>query len=107
MTTFRIYEPASRILSSVSIRDFQICIDDAAKADVEVVLIDLQNVMFMDSQGLGALMSARHRAETAGVEMALCSLSGQARMLLEMSGIDQIFKIYSDRNAFKDTVLVA
>ena len=94
MKLFEIYEPTGRILSAVNSNDFHGCIDAAFKAGATTVLIDLKNVMFMDSQGLGTLISARNHAESLSIKIVLCSLSGQARMLLELAGVDQIFTIF-------------
>ncbi|MBF2079179.1 MAG: STAS domain-containing protein [Synechococcales cyanobacterium T60_A2020_003] len=89
MEVFEIYEPTGRILSTTNSRDFHGCIEAAAKSGVTLILIDFKNIMFMDSQGLGTLISARNRAESLGIKLALCSLVGQARMILEMSSVDQ------------------
>jgi anti-sigma B factor antagonist len=101
MKLFEIYEPTGRILSAVNSHDFHGCIDAAFKAGAEIILVDLKNVMFMDSQGLGTLISARNRAESLNIKLMLCCLNGQARMLLEMAGVDQIFTIFQDRDDFR------
>lgn len=101
MTSFEVYEPTGRILSAINSNDFQGCVDVAVEAGAKILLIDFKNILFMDSQGLGTLISARNRAETLGINVVLCSLNGQARMLLEMSGVDQIFSIFSDRADFQ------
>lgn len=101
MKAFEIYEPTGRILSAVNSHDFHGCIDAAFKAGASIVLIDLRNVIFMDSQGLGTLISARNYAESRNIKIMLCSLSGQARMLLELAGVDQIFTIFQNRSEFQ------
>ncbi len=102
MKVSEIYEPTGRILSAANSGDFNSCIEAASKSGAKLILIDFKNIMFMDSQGLGTLISARNRAEILGIKLSICSLSGQARMILEMSGVDQIFDIYSDRAAFQE-----
>jgi anti-anti-sigma factor len=100
MPPFEIYEPTGRLLSAVNRCDIHDRIEAALKAGARFILLDLRNMMFMDSQGLGTLMSAWNRSEAAGAKLVLCSLNGQARMLLERSGTDQVFTIFQDRTEF-------
>lgn len=65
------------------------------EAGVCYLLIDLQQVSFLDSNGLSALATAMRKTVAAGSRLALCSLSCQARMVLELSGMDRLFEIYS------------
>lgn len=51
----------------------------------------------MDSAGLGALVSILQRVRTKGANLYLCSLNEQVKMIMELTKMDKIFDIVSDR----------
>lgn len=71
----------------------------------EVVLIDLKDVTFIDSSGLGALVSALKMVRTKGSKLFICSINDQIRMLFELTSMDRVFKVYKDEESFKTEFL--
>lgn len=71
----------------------------------DIVLIDLQEVTFIDSSGLGALVSALKMVRTRGGKLYVCSINDQVRMLFELTSMDRVFKIYKDEYTFKNEAL--
>ena len=65
-----------------------------------LLLVDLKNVSFMDSSGLGALVAALKTVRGIGADMVLCSPNEQVSMLLELTSMSKIFKIYGSRAEF-------
>ena len=57
-----------------------------ARADRDVVL-DLRQVGFVDSSGLGAILGAARRLATAGRRLSLVAGAGHVRDLLERTGL--------------------
>lgn len=57
------------------------------------VVIDLSQTGFMDSAGLGMLLTLRDRAERDGVEVALRSPRAGVRELLALASFDSLFAI--------------
>jgi anti-anti-sigma factor len=67
-------------------------IDRAVDRDgVRQLVLDLGEVGFIDSAGLGALLSIRERTRSLGIEMRLANVSPPARRLLELSGTETAF----------------
>ncbi len=97
---YRIFRPTTRILSSTSAPDILHWVTQSLESNVACLLLDLQDVIFMDSSGLGALVIASKRVKKVGGRLALCSLSGQARMAVEMSSLDTILEIYDTPQDF-------
>lgn len=81
----------------------QLCqeVNDSLKKDVNVVLIDLQNVTFMDSSGLAALASVRKNVLAARGKLFLCSISDPVKILLELTSTDRVFEICATRDEFE------
>jgi anti-sigma B factor antagonist len=54
----------------------------------EIVVIELGQITFIDSTGLGVLVRAHQRALERGHRLALVRGSGQVKRLLSMTGLD-------------------
>jgi len=89
-----------RILSSSTTGDLLDGITRALETETLNILIDFQQVMFMDSTGLSALVIALKQVRGASGRLALCRLNGQAYMVLEHSGLDKVFEIYETPEGF-------
>jgi len=100
MSTFKVFQP-TRILSSTNSGTIIDWIDHNLESGTLHLLIDLANVSFMDSSGVGGLVIALKRVQAAGGTLALCSLNGQARMLFELAAMDQMFTIYANSQDYK------
>ena len=55
--------------------------------------IDLTQVTFIDSSGLGALVRARGEAADAGTPLALVGTSAAVRRLLQVTGMQSLFDV--------------
>jgi anti-anti-sigma factor len=64
------------------------------------VLIDFQDVTFMDSSGLAALITAVRLIHDQGKKLYLCSVNQQVKMLLELTSMDRIFRIFANQEEF-------
>jgi anti-anti-sigma factor len=93
MTKINVYKP-TRILSAANASEITLWARQVLDAEARHLLIDLGNVMFMDSSGLGSLVAARRIALEHGANFALCSVTGQARMLLDMANVESLFLIF-------------
>ncbi|NUQ70935.1 MAG: STAS domain-containing protein [Chthonomonadales bacterium] len=62
-------------------------------------VIDLGAVRFMDSSGLGALLSCLRRMNAAGGALRLAALQRPVRAVMEMVRMHRVFDIYDTRDA--------
>jgi anti-sigma B factor antagonist len=58
------------------------------------VVVDLTEVGFLDSTGLGALVSARSSASEQGVALPLVCTSARILKLFKITGLDGVFDIH-------------
>jgi anti-sigma B factor antagonist len=61
---------------------------------VHTVVVDLSDVAFLDSTGLGALVEARASATEAGGSLALVCNQGRILKLFTITGLDGVFAIH-------------
>ena len=69
-----------------------------------IVLVDFQNVTFMDSSGLGALVLSLKTVRAAGAKLFICSINDQIRMLFELTSMDRVFQIFPNRAEFTNAI---
>ncbi len=58
------------------------------------VIVDLTNVTFIDSSGLGALISALKALRANGGDLVLCSMSAQVRTVFEITRLLRVFEVF-------------
>jgi anti-sigma B factor antagonist len=63
------------------------------------LLVDLHEVQFVDSSGLGALVRAMTMTQREGGQTKLVGLGPQIRKLLELTKLDSVFEIHDDVEA--------
>jgi anti-sigma B factor antagonist len=69
-----------------------------AEADASMV-IDLRNVGFMDSTGIGELVGCLRRCRAADVSLSFVVPDGTIRKILHVTGMDQVFDMHHDESA--------
>ncbi|AVH62228.1 sulfate transporter [Nostoc sp. 'Peltigera membranacea cyanobiont' 213] len=71
----------------------------------DILLLDMKEVKFIDSSGLGALVSAMQITRNANTKLFICSIGDQVRMLFELTKMDRIFQTFADQDEFNRQVL--
>jgi anti-anti-sigma factor len=89
----------SGVFDRSQIQQFHQSIHDLINAGSSQILLDFQDVIFMDSSGLGALVGALKAVEASGSRLLLCSVKSEVRMLLELTDIDQFFEIFPNSDS--------
>jgi anti-sigma B factor antagonist len=100
----KIFQP-SGILDGI--RGHELCreINETINLGIDIVLIDLNSVQFIDSSGLGTLVSALKIVRNAGSQLFLCSVNGQIKMLFELTKMDKVFEKFADQDEFNRKIL--
>jgi anti-anti-sigma factor len=100
----KIIQP-SGILNAISGNQLRRDINDCVAAGAKIVLIDLEEVDFVDSSGLGALVAAMQILKSSDGQMFICSLNEQVKMLFELTKMERIFKVFTNQEEFKNNFL--
>jgi anti-anti-sigma factor len=64
--------------------------------------LDFRQTTFIDSSGIGALISALRTAQQQGVQLKLFNVSSQVMMALSMTDLDKIFEIEQSTGLVQD-----
>lgn len=58
------------------------------------LIINLQDVTFIDSSGLSALVSGLRTSRQAGGDLRLAAAGEQPRAVMSLTSLDQVFQLY-------------
>ena len=62
------------------------------------IVVQLERVRFIDSSGLGALLSGHKNAVARSGKLALSNLQHQVLSMFELTRLNRVFEIYADLN---------
>jgi anti-anti-sigma factor len=75
-------------------RDFRAAYEPSlANADVHEIVLDFNQVDYLDSSALGMLLLLREKAEAAGKKVKLAHLSGSVQQVIEIANFGKLFTI--------------
>lgn len=77
---------------------------DVIGGSTRYVVIDMEQVSFIDSASLSALVSAQKQVQRVGGSLLLAGLQNQPRTLFSLTMLDQLISIYPDRQAALDSL---
>ncbi len=100
----QVIEPTG-ILDSTKAEEFRESVEILLQEGAEVILVDLTDITFIDSSGLGTLVVLLKKARSLNRSFCICSFNDQVRMLFELTSMDRVFEIYENRQAFEDAKL--
>lgn len=78
-------------------QEFKQAILDHVDQGVRVVIIDFTHSAYIDSSGLGALVSLGKRLRDAGGDLRLAGLNDDLRTLFELTRLDALFPLFATR----------
>jgi anti-sigma B factor antagonist len=71
----------------------QAALEDAATDATSTLVLDLEQLRFMDSTGLRIILLAQARWQSRGQELALTAGSSQVQRLLAVSGVGEHLRV--------------
>lgn len=84
--------------------EFEEAVREAIEDDDRVVIMDLENLRYISSAGLRAVLLTGKALKGRGAELVLCSLSDPIRKVFEISGFDTLFAIHASRSAVRSSL---
>jgi len=71
----------------------------SAAPSSDTIIIDLSEVDFLDSSGLGALVGMARKQNEAGGNVTLACMNDKVRKVFEITQVYRLFNIYDDVDA--------
>ncbi|MDH5720403.1 MAG: STAS domain-containing protein [Spirochaetia bacterium] len=64
--------------------------------NIQSLIVDMKDINYMDSSGIGALVAAQKKVKTLGGKFALLNVRDEVINILRLATLDQFFTIYED-----------
>jgi len=75
-------------------RDFRTAYENSLEdANVREIVINFQEVDYLDSSALGMLLLLREKADAAGKSVSLVGLQGMVKQVLEIANFGKLFSV--------------
>jgi anti-sigma B factor antagonist len=68
-------------------------VQELLETDIEAIVLDLSDVQFMDSTGVGVLVAGHRRAAALGVVLSLRHPTPIVGKVLALTGVDQLVPV--------------
>ena len=91
-----IVELPGDILDASNVKEFKRDITSIIEHENKVIF-DMHHLQFVDSSGLGSILSCLRSLNAKGGDLKLCSMSKSVRVLFELVRMHRIFDIYNTR----------
>ncbi|MEV0895921.1 STAS domain-containing protein [Actinoplanes sp. NPDC049802] len=77
----------------LTVERVRVALGEAVEARPRRIVVDMSGVSFIDSTGLGALISGFQRARDSGIGFSLSHPSTQVRQVLVLSGLLEVVPV--------------
>ncbi len=77
----------------LTVEQLRVALGDAVAAQPQVIVVDMAQVAFIDSTGLGALISGFQRARDGGIGFRLARPGSNVRQILVLSGFLEVVEL--------------
>ena len=71
----------------------------------KIILINFENITFMNSSGIGILAKILKEVRSTKYKLYICSLIPQVKMIFELTKMDRVFDIFSTEEEFNNQIL--
>lgn len=85
---------SGRIAVGADLEDLREAVAQALGLGHPQVVLDLEDLNFIDSAGLGEMVASRRRARDAGKRLVLATPRGKVRDLMELTRIGELIETY-------------
>ena len=79
--------------NSADLKDYILHMIEQDKVNI---IVQLEQVRFIDSSGLGALLSGFKHAEAKSGKLSLSNLQNQVSSMFELTRLNRVFEIHTD-----------
>ena len=86
-------------LDGTNSRDFEENLKSQLNDDVNNLIIDLEDLVYISSAGLRAILLLAKTLNSKGQKLVLCSLSDQIMEVFEISGFNKVISIHANRTS--------
>ncbi|WP_051260951.1 STAS domain-containing protein [Desulfovibrio inopinatus] len=94
-------------LDRLTINAFKHAVNEVLQSNRFQIILDLHQVAFVDSSGLGTLVSTLRTLATHGGDIKLCCLRAEIQALFKLTRLDLVFDIFATQDDAMSAVVRA
>ncbi len=83
-------------LDAAAVKALKENVNSLLKKDIKHIVLDMSDIDFVDSSGLGSLVSCLRIVNKESGDIRLSSLQDQIRALLELTRLHRVFQVFDD-----------
>lgn len=91
-----VVEIIGKLMGGPEAEDFHKVLEKAIGEDKKLVIVDLSDVKFVNSSGLGILVRGLTTMKNAGGELRICGISDKVKGVLSITKLTSVFELYAD-----------
>lgn len=84
-----------KLISTPETQELRKLVASYFEKDIKKIVIDLKNVDWIGSVGIGAITGCVIEAHSAGVDIRFAGLNEKVRRVMEIAKLDQVLKIFN------------
>jgi anti-anti-sigma factor len=104
---YSVFTPRSLVFSASVLHDASKWLEKSLADGNRLLVLDCHQVRLIESTGLAVLVTLQRLARMADATLALCAISNQFRMVLEMTNTLSLFSIYSSQDELQQAVSIS
>ena len=85
-------------LDASAVKKLKENVNSMITSKITCLVLDMSGVNFIDSSGLGSLVSCLRMVNSENGDIRLAALQDQIRSLIELTRLHRVFQIFEDRN---------
>ena len=85
-------------LDASTVKEFKAGIEQITSEGSKKVIFDMSNLQFIDSSGLGAILSCLRKLNGSGGDLKICGMTKPVRALFELVRMHRIVEIYDSQD---------
>lgn len=94
-----VIEVIGKLMGGPEAEDFHKVLEKAISEDKKIVLVDLSDVKFVNSSGLGILVRGLTTMKTAGGDLRIAGISDKVKGVLSITKLTSVFNLYENIEA--------
>ena len=75
-------------------KDYQLAVDKAEKTKPSRIVLDMMNLIFVDSSAIGLLRNSHTALKVAGIQLCLAHAQGSVKSVLDLFKMESIIPSY-------------
>ncbi|RQV96934.1 MAG: anti-sigma factor antagonist [Calditrichaeota bacterium] len=85
-----------KLVSSDDVEEMYLTIKDVISKDHKKIILDLKNVNWISSLGIGSLMRSLTTVKNSGGDLRLASVSQKIKKIFSITKLDNVFQLYGN-----------